>query len=493
MMASRSMNGRDFVKDMESRAGYQNAVNTGMAEYFKQNPISPAIIPQQNVDANKKGKSPRYSKQISKAVQNSVREVGSQNNSTSRSTEYVPSENEKLEEERLASSRAGDTWWTGPMNNTEMGLGLQGNINDQMGGKESNSLLHAQQSGNEALARKSQDIRGAAAQNSIMNGQLGQGMAQTGKMQAEMQTMQAMGDFQTNMAGLAAQEQQQAQQNALQALGLMQRDEEIAETKRQALISDDLSADKFRLDLINQAKDLKMPGYVSEGMQALSSESLSPEEHARALEQNEDYRKSEQTMQQVRTILNNVDPSSFNEQFEFDADSGKYTLISDPNNPIELDEAQSLEVSAALQNSPQAQYGNKIANRDIEGMTNEQISTLIESSDDRAKAGIMDSIRFVGDMNSFDSNESGGRPAAREKYDERYKDEIYFNQTTGIFYRLENASTSGEDESGNFKVSMSGTPLNGPNKGNVESKVWTSGPYDLSDARISPLTFSFFG
>ena len=46
MMASRSMNGRDFVKDMESRAGYQNAVNTGMAEYFKQNPISPAIIPQ---------------------------------------------------------------------------------------------------------------------------------------------------------------------------------------------------------------------------------------------------------------------------------------------------------------------------------------------------------------------------------------------------------------------------------------------------------------
>lgn len=380
----------------------------------------------------------------------------------------------ETENTRLDSAKAGDTWYSGPINNTQMGLSLQNNINQQMAGQESNQLLSAKSAGAEALARKAQDIRGAAAQNSIMNGQLGQGMAQTGKMQAEMDTMTALGDYQTNMAQLAGEENQKAQDRALAALGLMQQDDALAETKRSSLVSEDLSSDRFNLDLITKAQEMNMPGYAGEGMNTLAKDQLSAEDFAKAQAQNKEFAEQEELMQSIRSTATNLDHSSFNEMMVQQSD-GTWKF-----NGQTLTPSQALEVNSMMQNNPAYEYNNLVENRAFDDMTEAHFSKMSIDDLSRTKAGVRDTIAKIGGPESFDSEEEGGRPAAKEAYETAYRNTVYFNKNTGIYYRLKDASHDNKEHwyGDGFVVNMSGEALNGPQKGEIIPKVWTSTEYD---------------
>ena len=377
---------------------------------------------------------------------------------------------------RMTSAQGGDAWYEGPMNNTQMGTSLQSNINQQLAGKESNNLLNARMAGSEALARKSGDIRGAAAQNSIMNGQLGQGMAQTGKMGAELATMRGLGDFQSQMSQLAAQEQQQAQANAMQAIGLMQSDDELGETKRQSLVADGLSDDKFRLDLIREAREGQRPGTYGQAMDEFEKEYLSPEGYANAKNENAEFATQEKFMQGVRASLPNMDVDTFDD-----------TMVQQPDGSWQFDgndltPAQALEINSQMQNNPEYGFENRVNEKDFENMTETDFSKLNTDIDARDRAGIKDKLTKIGGADAYDKYDySGGRADAMGDYNAKYTGTIYYDKSSGIYYKLGHASTTKHSNlitDDDFKVHMSGEALNGPNKGKTKNQAWSSSKYD---------------
>jgi hypothetical protein len=93
-------------------------------------------------------------------------------------------------------------------------------IMDQMAGQPSNALLTAKRQGADALTRKMGDVRAATAAQSFGSGQYGQGAAINALMQTEQAGAQAIGQFSGEIASLASQEQQNAQDRALQFLAI---------------------------------------------------------------------------------------------------------------------------------------------------------------------------------------------------------------------------------------------------------------------------------
>lgn len=96
-------------------------------------------------------------------------------------------------------------------------------IMDQMGGQPSNALLTAKRQGADALTRKMGDVRATTAAQSFGSGQYGQGAAINALMQTEQAGAQAIGQFSGKIASLASQEQQAAQDRALEFLDMEER------------------------------------------------------------------------------------------------------------------------------------------------------------------------------------------------------------------------------------------------------------------------------
>jgi hypothetical protein len=338
--------------------------------------------------------------------------------------EILNEERTQSYEERVHKAKMGDTdglGFTGALD-TQMGRTLTNNINEQMGGKESNALLMARQSGNEALARKAQDIRGAAAQNSIMQGQLGQGMAQTGKMQAEMQTMQQMGDFQTNMAAMAAQEQQNSQAQALQALGLYQQDQGIAETKRQAIVSEAQTQDQMDknnlIDIYREASAAGASGTAGITLDKLTGQYLTQSELEQARAGDIEAAEYLETTQQVTALLNTKSGAELANSVE-ERDGKFYFNGSDQ----EIPPALAATITSAIAADPEAQVAmefNNVKSGDVGLMSisptlQEQLST---SPQKRAELGYVEKSSITKssvDVSSWDGWESGTDSASVRK------------------------------------------------------------------------------
>ena len=316
-----------------------------------------------------------------------------------------------------------------------MGKQLVDNITQQMGGRESNQLLNAKQSGNEALARKAADIRGAAAQNSILNGQLGQGMAQTGKMQAEMATMQQMGDFQTNMAGLAAQEQQTAQQRALQALGLMQQDTQIAEMKRRGIIADDLNEKEYdqrgQLAAIEMANKMKLSGSAGILMGDLRDSYLNDEQISKEISGDVN---SQNLLIEQQAIL------PFLETMSSKQIDGSYDFENKTWNGKAIDPSTAAAIEQRLLQTPEYSIRFSLKEGDISNLKEDDVIALKNEQSLRNSAGIKDvdksqDILFSDKKSFIDAGFERGMDPVKfaNDYIDKNKSNIYYK---GELYTL---------------------------------------------------------
>lgn len=211
---------------------------------------------------------------------------------------------------------------------TDLGRQLGSQISDSLAGKPSNALLGAQGIGNEALARKAQDIRGMMGSQAQASGMIGQGAAAAAKQQGEFQILRNLGDFNTQMGQAAAQEQQQAVQNASTFLGQEQQDWQLNEMQRQAMVSENFKAkDDDFANLMRLIEDPVMQANGGEAYDNLlvnaygrfQSDPAKIEEFKAGLRDNAE---AKQEIAKISGWANGASPKELDRLYEFTPDRG---------------------------------------------------------------------------------------------------------------------------------------------------------------------------
>jgi len=142
---------------------------------------------------------------------------------------------------------------------TSLGQQLGVQISESLAGRPSNKLIGARTAGNEALARKANDLRGLAGMQAANSGMIGQGAAVAAQQQTEVQNLRAMGDFQGQMGQLAVEEQAGAVNQASNYLGQVSNDWQSQEMQRQAMVGENFKSAEDDFDnLMRMIEDPKM-------------------------------------------------------------------------------------------------------------------------------------------------------------------------------------------------------------------------------------------